>query len=198
MKHLHKIGLLVLIVLLSACGAAETAAPPAGEMETQVAATIYAGQTAAVPPTPTLNAIYQAATAGALTASAPRTPTPTPAFDTYEINVPAEACWMDSGITVQTGQTVTIYASGIGNTYDGNEGSNADPSGQIYICGAIECPVQGVGYGALVGRLGDLKPFFAGTYFQFVATTDANLHFTINDWECEDNSGSFDLKIIVD
>ncbi|MDP1547410.1 MAG: hypothetical protein Q8L87_15480 [Anaerolineales bacterium] len=198
MKPIHALVWIAFVAALAACQTADTTAPSTGELTTQVAATIYAEQTSAVPPTPTLNAIYQAATAGALTASAPRTPTSTPAFDTYEINVPAEACWMDTEVTVLTGQTITIYASGIGNTYGGNEGSNADPDGQKYICGAIECPVQGVGYGALVGRLEDLKPFFVGTYFQFTATKDGSLHFTINDWECQDNSGSFDLKIVVD
>ncbi|HMZ56470.1 MAG TPA: hypothetical protein PLT48_16585, partial [Nitrospira sp.] len=128
----------------------------------------------------------------------PRTPTATAAFDTYQVSVPAAACWMDSGVSVKTGQRIAIFASGTSNTYGGNEGSNADPNGQQSICGAIECPVQGVGYGSLIGRVGDQKAFFVGTYLEFTATQDANLFFTVNDWECEDNNGTFDLKINVD
>lgn len=151
-----------------------------------------------VAPTATVNAIVAAITAEALTQAAPRTPTATPAFDTYEVSVPAAACWMDSGVSVKTGQRVTIYASGIGNTNGGVEGSNSDPNGQQYICGAIECPVQGVGYGSLVAKLGSQKPFFVGTYFEFNASEDGTLSFTVNDWECDDNSGAFELKITVD
>jgi hypothetical protein len=56
--------------------------------------------------------------------------------------------------------------------------------------------VQGVGYGALIGRLGeDGKPFFVGTNFELVATKDGQLYFTVNDWTCEDNSGTFNLTI---
>jgi len=57
--------------------------------------------------------------------------------------------------------------------------------------------VQGVGYGALIGRVEDLKPFFVGPYIEFVATKDGQLYFTVNDWECDDNSGAFELVITV-
>jgi len=199
MKLLYTFSLSVLLLaLLASCASAETAPAQTGELETQVAATIFAEQTAAVPPTATVNAILAAITADALTKSAPRTPTATATFDTYQVSVPAAACWMDSGVSVQTGQRIVIFASGTGNTNGGVEGSNSDPNGQQYICGAIECPVQGVGYGSLVGRLEDQKAFFVGTYLEFTATKDGHLFFSVNDWECDDNSGSFELKINVD
>lgn len=185
MKSVYKIFVLVLLsALVISCSAAEV--PP----------TATATQTAA--PTSTVNAVVAAVTAGALTKAAPRTPTATPAYDSYQVSVPAAACWMDSEIAVTKGQRITIFASGIGNTNGGVESSNSDPNGQTYVCGAIECPVQGVGYGSLVARVGDQNAFFVGTYLEFTVEADGSLMFTVNDWECDDNSGSFELKVVVD
>lgn len=191
----------VVIVFLLSCQSATpipTAAPSptaAGQMETQVAATIYAEQTlTAAVKQATLDA---ALTADVLTAAVP-TLTPTLSVATFYVSVPARACWMNSKVNVLTDQKVTISASGTVNTWGGREGSNGGPNGQKGLCGAIQCPLQGVGYGALIGRLEDLKPFFVGTAFEFTATEDGQLYFTVNDWECEDNSGAFKLNVTVE
>jgi hypothetical protein len=52
-----------------------------------------------------------------------------------------------------------------------------------------------VGYGALIGRLEDLPTFFVGTMLRFAAAMDGQLYFTVNDWQCEDNSGAFNIVI---
>lgn len=121
--------------------------------------------------------------------------TPNPTFD---VRVPADACWIRSEVSVVTGQNVRISATGTVNTYGGRDGSNSEPEGQTAICGAVQCPVQGVGYGALIGRLEDLKAFFVGSYHEFTATKDGQLYFTVNDWECEDNYGAFQLTIEIE
>ena len=196
---------LVAIIFLASCQpAAPTSLPTAaGQMETQAAATLSAHQTA----TAAANAANQTSTAAApqsvfkvaLTAdaltAAVRTPIPTAAI--FHVSVPASACWMSSEVNVSSGQKIKISASGTVNTYGGREGSNSDPNGQKSICGAIQCPVQGAGYGALIGRLEEGKTFFVGTNLEFVATRAGQLYFTVNDWECQDNSGSFDLTITV-
>ena len=159
-----------------------------GQLETQVASSIFADQTA------TARSVNAIAT---LTASVPQftatsRPTQPPSF---EVSVPGEACWMNSEVSVVTGQTVLITATGTVNTWAGAEGSSSGPEGQVSICGAIQCPVQGVGYGALVGRLEDLDAFFVGTELEYTATKDGQLYFSTNDWECQDNSGSYELTI---
>jgi hypothetical protein len=162
----------ILIAVLASCQSA-TATPisststPPGQMETMVA----------VVPSPT------------------NTPEATPTPNAFYFSLPASACWMNSEITVRASQTVVIRASGDINTWGGRQGSSSNPNGQAGICGAIQCPLQGVGYGALIGRLEDLSPFFVGTTLRFTATKDGQLYFTVNDWECEDNSGAFDLVI---
>jgi hypothetical protein len=197
----------ILTIALPSCQLA-TATPistptPPGQMETKVAATIYADVTATASilianqtSTAAVNrSPFQAAlTADALT-SAVRMLTPTAAV--FNISLPADACWMNSGIDVHTGRRVTMAASGIVNTYGGRDGSSNDPNGQTGVCGAIQCPLQGAGYGALIGRVDDGKTFLVGTNLEFVPTRDGQLHFTVNDWECEDNSGVFDLVITI-
>ncbi|MGB8982326.1 MAG: hypothetical protein WCC12_10655 [Anaerolineales bacterium] len=186
---------LVVILFLVACQSATPAplATDVAQIETQAAAASTQTPTAVT----TLSPIKAAQTAGALTAAA-RTPFPTSSGATFEVSVPAKACWMNSEVNVLTGQTVRITAFGTVNTNGGKEGSNSEPDGQKYICGAIQCPVQGVGYGALVGRLEDLKPFFVGRNVEFTAMKDGQLYFTVNDWECDDNSGTFILKVTVE
>ena len=192
--------LLLVIVFPVACQSPTSVLSPTpdGQLETQTALAIHADQTS------TVAANYASQTSiaedkralfeSSLTAVA----RPTSSAVIFDVSVPASACWMNSGVSVTTGQNVWITASGTVNTNGGNEGSNNNPDGQTAICGAIECPVQGVGYGALVGRVEDRKPFFIGANLEFVATWDGQLYFTVNDWECDDNSGTFDLTVKVE
>jgi hypothetical protein len=181
---------LILILFLASCQpAAPTVIPtPVGQLETQVAAAIYSDQTA------TAEVANVRAT---LTAAVPES-SPTPEAAIFDVLIPASGCWVNSEVTVTTGQKVIVSASGIINTWGGKDGSNSDPNGQESICGAIECPVQGVGYGALVGRLEDQKAFFVGTEFEYTATAEGQLYFSVNDWECEDNNGTFILSVTVE
>jgi hypothetical protein len=196
---------LVVTLLLMSC---QTATPtlatipsPAGQAETQAAATLSAKQAATIAAditnqTATAKArksvFSSVLTADALTAAAV---TPVPMFN---VQVPASACWMNSEVNVLAGHMVKISASGMVNTYGGKDGSNSDPNGQANgMCGGTKCPVIGVGYGSLIGRVGGGKAFFVGSSLEFVPDRDGPLYFTVNDWECDDNSGTFDLVITL-
>ena len=172
-----------------------------GQMETRIAANSNVGGTSTAvamianqtsTAVAKLSPFYAARTADAMTAVM-RTPHPTESV--FNIYVPASACWMNSKINVRMGQRVIITASGIVNTFGGRDGSNNEPDGQKGVCGAIQCPLQGTGYGALIGRVEDEKPFYVGTNLEFVPINAGQLYFTVNDWECDDNSGTF--KILV-
>jgi hypothetical protein len=52
-------------------------------------------------------------------------------------------------------------------------------------------------YGALIGRIGEGKTFEVGSHLEFTAAEDGDLFLTINDWECEDNSGNFTVTITI-
>lgn len=142
----------------------------------------------ALPPTPNLP----------VAASPILQPQDTSTGSTFDVNLPASACWMDSNVTVSAGQVVSIAAQGTINTWNGNQISFNDPNGQAEnICLDAKCPLQNVGYGTLVGRLEDLPAFRVGAVTEFTAQKSGRLSFTVNDWECTDNSGEFDLVVTV-
>jgi hypothetical protein len=183
---------LVLAFFLAACQpAAATPVPTsAAQKEIQGTATTDANQTSM--------AVVEPTEKTTLTATAPLpsdTPEATPTPNAFHFSLPASGCWMNSEIAVREDQTVIIRASGETNTWDGRQGSSSNPNGQTGVCGAIQCPLQGAGYGALIGRLDDLPPFCVGTMLRFTAAKDGQLYFTVNDWQCDDNSGNFDILI---
>ncbi len=184
------------VLILAACApATPTPAPTAaGQLETQIAATILAEQAAA--------AATQQAKSLTLTAAVP-TPTSTPPVapttNIFNIRIEASACWVNTGLTLTTGQTVTIDASGTANTWEGKDISNGGPDGQpANQCGAIECPHRGSQYGALIGRIGEGETFLVGSHLVLTVTEDGELFLTINDWECDDNLGGFNASITID
>lgn len=122
----------------------------------------------------------------------------TPAESTITLKLPASACWMDSNVTVSAGQVVSIRATGTINTWGGNDISFNNPNGQVEnICVDPKCPLLNVGYGTLVGRVEDSQPFQVGETTKFTAPNSGRLFFTVNDWECTDNSGEFDLAVTI-
>lgn len=142
----------------------------------------------ALPPTPNLPMV-------ASPISQPQNPS---AGSTFTVKLPASACWMDSNVTVSTGQMISITATGTINTWDGNDISFNNPNGQPEnICLDAKCPLLNAGYGTLVGRVEDQQPFRVGETTEFTAPKSGRLFFTVNDWECTDNSGEFDLVIII-
>lgn len=153
-----------------------------------------------VVPTPLGQAETQAATASMSATNTATVPTesPTPAASLFKVQVPANGCWIPSEVNVLAGQKITFYATGTVNTWGGRDGSSSGPGGQKSVCGATQCPVQGAGYGALVGRLEDQPAFLIGTNLIYTATADGKLYFSVNDWECEDNTGTFSLAIKVE
>ncbi len=186
---------LALILALSACqSATPTPSPtPAGQMETQLAATIFANQTS--------TAAAEQKAGLTLTAAVPSstsTPPLAPTTNIFNINIAAGACWVNSGVKIVTGQTVVITASGTANTWGGKDISTGGPDGQpANMCGAVECPLRGANYGALIGRVGKGDTFLVGSHLEFTASADGELFLTINDWECADNIGSFNVSITI-
>lgn len=180
---------MLVVLLLAAC---QTATPVSTPVPVEPSATegIPAAPTATVTEEPTAISALDIF----LLTKAAVTPAPT-----YNVDVEAKACWMKSDINVVTGQRVSISAKGIVNTYKGSPGGDSDPNGQAAnMCGGTKCPVIGVGYGSLIGRVGDGKAFFVGSAYEFIADRDGPLYFTVNDWECDDNNGTFNLVIRID
>lgn len=170
-------------------------------ISTILLATLACGLPGAVSPEPTVNALPPTPDLPFAASPIPENTSESqnvPSNLIFNVSVPASACWMNSNVTVSTGQVVTITASGRINTWNGNSISFNDPNGQAEnICVEASCPIQGIGYGTLIARLEDLQPIRVGTAADFTAQKDGQLFFTVNDWECSDNSGTFDLVVSI-
>lgn len=132
--------------------------------------------------------------------SAPATATPT------TVTVPAGTPWTDTGVSVATGQSITIAMSG---TIDYLPSTPSGPGGKGFASG--DCgynqyinppgstyPFQAYGvkcWGSLfkIGSTG--IPFPTGTSTTFTAPVSGELYIGINDNYFPDNSGSFTATI---
>jgi hypothetical protein len=119
-----------------------------------------------------------------------------PATATRSLSVPAQTPFMSTGVTLKSGESALITATGTisyGSQNPACSGSDIPPDG----CGAETiCPVGG-GCGALVGRLGDGPAFLVGDR----KTVDGPgvLLLGINDQKGAfgDNSGAFAVTITI-
>jgi hypothetical protein len=128
-----------------------------------------------------------------------RNPTPRE----INISVPGTSRGTDTGLDLRAGDRVSITATGrvvagrrAGEV--GPEGGNA--SGVGAILGTRPLPSAGVG--ALIGyiRLSDgqvTQPFFVGNQQSFTAQADGRLILLVNDDNYGDNSGQFNVRIVV-
>jgi hypothetical protein len=113
------------------------------------------------------------------------------------IQVNGNQAWTDSGITVRRGDRIAFSTTGQVAFRQGGNASdsvNADGSQSESRAGA---PVQNIGVGGLIGRVGTGTPFAIGSNSQPI-TMPANgrLYLGINDAGVGDNSGAFVVTIV--
>lgn len=101
--------------------------------------------------------------------------------------------WTDSGISIQKGDRITIYASGTVN--HGGPSCGADGNSSLTPYG--DAVVPSARYGALVGKIGTAEPIVVGSNYEVVAPRNGNLQFLVNDSGYNDNSGYFQLQVTL-
>jgi hypothetical protein len=113
------------------------------------------------------------------------------------INVPANAGWVDSGVAVVTGSTVTFTATGLVAVALG-ETPYIDPDGNPWVPstapGTLSPSVQRY---ALIGRVGaNGTPFLVGSDRTTTMPASGTLYFALNDEATAfgDNSGRFSIR----
>jgi hypothetical protein len=109
------------------------------------------------------------------------------------IQVDGNRDWTDAGITVRRGQRLGFSTSGQvafrGNEQVGPDGSSSEARNGV--------PVQSVGVGGLIGRVGTGAPFPIGSNNQLIAMpANGRLYLGINDSSTGDNSGKFTVTIV--
>jgi len=109
---------------------------------------------------------------------------------TSPIRVPADAGWVDTGITVVEGQEVYIKTLGVAITgpLEWFPGAISGPDGQIWNDGCGEyigapppCALDYKPYGALVGWVEGSEPFLLGGASSFIPMADGTLYLAVND-----------------
>jgi hypothetical protein len=109
------------------------------------------------------------------------------------LNVPANQAWTDTGITVNQGDRVAFQASGEIN-YGRSPGMNVTPDGGGDRRATYPDPTVPVG--ALIGKIGNSKPFAIGNQRQALTMpASGRLMLGVNDNEVADNSGAFTVVI---
>jgi hypothetical protein len=108
---------------------------------------------------------------------------------------------VDTGVELRSGDQVTITASG--NITAGRRAGVVSPEGGRVGAASIigSYPVPNAGVGALIGFIrtpsGQMtQAFFVGSQLDFTAPADGRLFLLVNDDNYNDNSGSFDVRIV--
>jgi hypothetical protein len=109
--------------------------------------------------------------------------------------MPATTQWLDTGLTVRQGQPLTISATGeIRLSADAND--KATPNGALSGRRAANAPLPDALAGALIGRIGNGRPFGIGAGPSNIsAPASGRLYLGINDDGMGDNSGQFEVRI---
>jgi hypothetical protein len=111
------------------------------------------------------------------------------------VRVPANQQWVDSGLTVQDGQPLTITATG-SVVLSADQNDKAGPNGAASGRKAAKAPLPQTPAGALIGRIGNGKPFGIGAGPANINAPGAGrLYFGVNDDWMDDNVGEYQVRV---
>jgi hypothetical protein len=108
--------------------------------------------------------------------------------------VPANRAWTPSGITVQRGQVLHFSSSGqVQLSTDASD--TATVTGRPGAPASARASVPGLLRGALIGRIGNGKPFGIGDQATITAPATGPLYLGVNDDGFADNTGEFVVTV---
>lgn len=111
------------------------------------------------------------------------------------IVVSARTPWTDSGLTVRTGQLITVSSEGV-IQWAPDASATAGPGGVGGRAASGRAPLPTSDLGALVGRIGNGAPFLIGNrQGAFQAPNSGRLYLGVNDDVLSDNAGEFFVTI---
>ena len=110
------------------------------------------------------------------------------------IQVPGNQAWTDTGLNVNRGDQVRFSATG---EVQISQGNMAGPDGKTGAFTKEIYPVTGVAAGALIGRVGNSRPFAIGSKTDpIVMPATGTLFLGINDNNFPDNGGGFEVRLV--
>lgn len=111
-----------------------------------------------------------------------------------KIALPGNQKWLDTGIDVRIGQEILFLTSG---SIQIDEKTNVFHSGEEYVNWNRNKPLPNQPTGAVIGRVGRKGELFyiGDDKFPFQMAVKGRLFIGINDFDCSNNSGQFDVTI---
>jgi hypothetical protein len=134
------------------------------------------------------------------------------AGQTYNLTVPADRHWLDTGFDVRRGQVLAFRASGMISLQRGNPMAYCGPDGYDDLR-TVQQPLEDQNIGALIGRVvlllsveedeetGEkirnelVEYFYIGERNQVEIPIDGQMFLGVNELVTEDNSGRFQVKM---
>jgi hypothetical protein len=113
---------------------------------------------------------------------------------TGRITVAANRGWVNTGLRVSSGQRVNIRTTGEVRLSD-DPNDIATPAGSKRGRYAPNSPLPSSLAGALIGRIGNGRPFGIGDQTSFPAPASGLLYLAVNDDALGDNSGEFGVDV---
>ena len=111
--------------------------------------------------------------------------------------VPANPCWTSTGRAVRQGQWVTFVGTGE-IQFSADRGDIAGVAGARNGRLSAAAPIPGALVGALIGRVGNGRPFGIGDQVTPLAMpASGQLWLGVNDDHCADNRGQFKVEINI-
>lgn len=102
--------------------------------------------------------------------------------------------WVQAGVILTAGQTVTVRAAGEVCTKGSDRTRCSGPEGQPRVSEANVPGFEKKGHGALLGAVGDVR-FYLGRERRFVAASSGPLLLGANDVDPDNNSGAYEVAI---
>jgi Zn-dependent metalloprotease len=118
--------------------------------------------------------------------------------ETTTVTIPGNTDWLDTGVSVVTGDILTFTASGT-VMYD-NRDNSCGPDGASWTDERDkQDPIWDKPHAGLIGKIaGTGLPFFIGDHYKVRAGSEGNLVLGINDHWYQSNSGEFTVTIQVE
>jgi hypothetical protein len=108
------------------------------------------------------------------------------------LRIPARGGWVDTGLRVRKGEWISFSTSGQVQLSDnGNDRAGAAGTPRM----APGAPLPDANAGALIGRVGNSRPFGIGDQAAVPMPFDGILYLAVNDDERSDNAGEFIVSI---
>ena len=107
------------------------------------------------------------------------------------LTVSAQQGWTATGLVVNRGETLTVNASGEIRFREGGPANSPAGSSEM----GEGNPMPSVPTGALIGRIGNGRPFLIGSQTRIQAPAAGQLFLGINDTHLADNAGSFQVQV---